>query len=176
MTNDRAAQARQGLLDAVKGRAKEVAGAVSGNDELVEEGQLQQAAAGDRKAALADEAVADAGAQEAIRELRQAGREAAEVQGATRADAQRDEARVEQQRLAEHGAAAAEALQQETAARRAAEQRADELAETRLREAEAIAAHADSTEREAAAQKRRLESQAAVADQQAAQLRARTQK
>ena len=154
-----------------------MAGAVSGNDELVEEGQLQQAAAGDRKAALADEAVADAGGRKRrVRELRQAGREAAEVQGATRAEAQRDEARVEQQRFGRaRGRRRYEALQQETAARGPPSSGPTD-AETRLREAEAIAAHADSTEREAAAQKRRLESQAAVADQQAAQLRARTQK
>ena len=36
------------------------AGAMTGKDDLVEEGQLQQAEARTRKAALADEAVADA--------------------------------------------------------------------------------------------------------------------
>ena len=53
--NDKAADTREGLFDSVKGRAKEVAGALSGKDDLVEEGQLQQAAARNRKAALADE-------------------------------------------------------------------------------------------------------------------------
>jgi len=43
MSNDKAAEARQGLFDGVKGKAKEMAGAVSGKDDLVEEGQLQQA-------------------------------------------------------------------------------------------------------------------------------------
>src|SRR6478672_6948072 len=124
MTNDKAAQARQGLLDSVKGKAKEVAGAVSGRDDLVEEGQLQQAAASDRKTALADEAVAEAKRDEA--------REAAELKGVARAKAEREQSRVERQREGEHAVAAQEARQQEAAGRRAAEQQADELAERRL--------------------------------------------
>ena len=91
MSNDRAAQAREGMFDSVAGKAKEVAGAVSGKDDLVEEGQLQQAAASDRKAALADEAVADAKREEAAQEIREAGREAAGLKGAARAEAQREE-------------------------------------------------------------------------------------
>jgi uncharacterized protein YjbJ (UPF0337 family) len=176
MSNDKAAQAREGLLDGVKGRAKEVAGAVTGKDDLVEEGQLQQAAAKDRKAALADEAVAESKREEATADLRQASREAAELQGAARADAEVEKARVERDRDIERTAAAGQAHQQELAGRQAAEQRARDLAERRLREAEAIAADADSTEQQAADEKRRLERQAAAADQQAAQLRAQTQK
>ena len=42
MSNEKAAQAREGLVDSLAGKAKEVAGAVSGKDHLVEEGQLQQ--------------------------------------------------------------------------------------------------------------------------------------
>ena len=45
MSNDRSAEAREGLLDSVAGKAKEVAGAVTGKDDLVQEGQLQQAGA-----------------------------------------------------------------------------------------------------------------------------------
>ena len=58
--NDKAAEAREGMFDSIAGKAKEVAGAVTGKDELVEEGQLQQAEASTRKEALADEAIADA--------------------------------------------------------------------------------------------------------------------
>ena len=36
MSNDKASEAREGLLDNLAGRAKEVAGAVSGKDDLVE--------------------------------------------------------------------------------------------------------------------------------------------
>ncbi len=176
MSNDKAAQAREGLLDSVKGKAKEVAGAVSGKDHLVEEGQLQQAAARDRKAALADEAVAEAKRDEATADLREASREAAELKGAARARAEREESAVKHQQDAEHAVADRQADQQATAGRKAAERRADELAETRLDQAEEIAADADSTEQEAAAEKRRLERQATAADQQAAQLRAQTQK
>ncbi|HSO65700.1 MAG TPA: hypothetical protein VLQ78_11415, partial [Ornithinibacter sp.] len=78
MSTDKAAQAREGFLDSIKGKAKEMAGAVSGKDDLVQEGQLQQAAASNRKAALADEAVADAKAEEATQEMREASREAAQ--------------------------------------------------------------------------------------------------
>ena len=61
-----------------------------------------------------------------------------------------------------------------TVVRRPLEQ-ADELAETRLREAEAISADAKSTQNQAAAEKARLERQAAAADKKAAQLRAETE-
>ena len=44
-SNDKAAEARAGLLGSIAGKAKEVAGAMTGKDDLVEEGQLQQAEA-----------------------------------------------------------------------------------------------------------------------------------
>ena len=78
MTRDKAAEAREGLFDSVAGKAKEVVGAVSGKEDLVEEGQLQQAEARNRKAAVADEAVADAKREEAAQEMRETSREAAE--------------------------------------------------------------------------------------------------
>lgn len=58
-------QARKGLLDSVKGKAKEIAGAVTGNDSLTAEGQLEQTQAQERKEANAVEAVADAEATKA---------------------------------------------------------------------------------------------------------------
>jgi uncharacterized protein YjbJ (UPF0337 family) len=174
MTTDKAAQAREGFMDNLKGKAKEMAGAVTGKDDLVQEGQLQQAEASHRKAAVADEAIADAKAEEATQKLGQASHEAAQLKGAARARAEQEESRVQRQREGEHAVAASEAHQQEVAGREAAERRADELAESRLRKAEAIAADAESTEKDAAAEKRRLERQAAADDQQAAQLRAQT--
>src|SRR4029453_2284424 len=136
--NEKAAQAREGMFDSLAGKAKEVAGAVSGKDDLVEEGQLQQAEARNRKAALGDEPVADAKREEAAQEVRETNREAAEQKGAARAQAQREESVVERQRETEHAAAAREAEKQEAAEREAAERRADELAESRMRDAEAI--------------------------------------
>src|SRR5687767_14984093 len=139
MSNDKAAEAREGLFDSLAGKAKEVAGAVSGKDDLVEEGQLQQAEARNRKAALADEAIADAKREEAARELRETNREVAEQKGAASVHAQREESAAEQQRESEHRVADRVAEQQEAAGRESAEQQAEALAETRLREAEATA-------------------------------------
>jgi uncharacterized protein YjbJ (UPF0337 family) len=63
MTEEKKAdQARKGLIDSVKGRAKEIAGAFTGNDSLTTEGQLEQAQARERKEANSVEAVADADA------------------------------------------------------------------------------------------------------------------
>src|SRR6476469_7218108 len=55
-----AEEARKGLLASVTGKAKEVAGAVLGNDSLAAEGQLQQAEAAARKDASLQDAVAQA--------------------------------------------------------------------------------------------------------------------
>ena len=77
-----------------------------GKDHLVEEGQLQQAAARDRKAALADEAVAEAKADEATESMSEASREAAEAKGAARARAESERSRVQRQRDSEHALAA----------------------------------------------------------------------
>ncbi|MCW2776063.1 MAG: hypothetical protein JWN91_4389, partial [Nocardioides sp.] len=96
-STDKAAQAREGMLDSIAGKAKELAGAVTGKDALVEEGQLQQAAARTRKEGLADDAVADAKREEAAQELREASQEAAQQEGAARAQAARDESAAEQQ-------------------------------------------------------------------------------
>ena len=40
--HSKADEARKGLIDSVKGKAKEIAGAVTGNDSLTAEGQLEQ--------------------------------------------------------------------------------------------------------------------------------------
>jgi uncharacterized protein YjbJ (UPF0337 family) len=63
--HDKADEARKGLLDSVKGKAKEIAGAVIGNDSLTAEGQLDQAQARERKEANIAESVADAETEEA---------------------------------------------------------------------------------------------------------------
>ena len=176
MGNDKAAQSREGLIDSVTGKAKEVAGAVSGKDDLVEEGQLQQTEAANRKAAVAEDAIADAKREEAAQELGEANREAAEDKGAARVQAQREESTVEQQREGEHAVAAKDAEQQEAAGRAAAERQADQLAESRLRDAEAIAGDATATEEQATEEQLRLQREAAAADQEAARLRAETEK
>lgn len=174
-SKDTAAEAREGLFDSVAGKAKEVAGAVTGKDDLVEEGQLQQAEAKHRKAAVADEAVADAKRQEAAQELRDTSHEAAAEKEAAHDQADLAQRAVDRERAEEHAEAEQQAARQEAVGRRDAEQRADALAESRLQDAEALAADASSTEQQAAADQQRLEREAAAAEHQAAQLRADAQ-
>ena len=76
--HDKADQARKGLIDSVKGKAKELVGAVTGNDSLTAEGQLEQTQAQQRKEANALEAVADAEAAQARAEAVEAKVEGAE--------------------------------------------------------------------------------------------------
>jgi uncharacterized protein YjbJ (UPF0337 family) len=70
--HDKADEARKGLFDSVKGKAKEVVGAVMGNDSLTAEGQLEQTQAQERKAANSVQAVADAEAEQAHAEVTEA--------------------------------------------------------------------------------------------------------
>ena len=58
--HNKADEARKGLIDSVKGKAKELVGAVTGNDSMTAEGQLEQTQAKERKEANSVEAVADA--------------------------------------------------------------------------------------------------------------------
>jgi uncharacterized protein YjbJ (UPF0337 family) len=63
--HSRAQDARKGLIDSVKGKAKEIVGAIIKNDSLTTEGQLEQAQARERKEASSAEALADAKARQA---------------------------------------------------------------------------------------------------------------
>ena len=76
--HNKADQARKGLIDSVKGKAKEIAGAVTGNDSLTAEGQLEQTQAQQRKEANSVEAVADAEAAQAHADATKARLEGAE--------------------------------------------------------------------------------------------------
>src|SRR6058998_2299177 len=107
MSDARPAQeAREGLLASVAGKAKEIAGAVIGNDSLAAEGQLQQAEAAARKDASAREAVAEAEAREAAERLQREAeiaerqRAAVEDVAASRLQATAREAQVEAQQVA----------------------------------------------------------------------------
>ena len=70
--HSKADEARKGLIDSVKGKAKEIAGAVTRNDSLTSEGQLEQTQAKERKEANSVEAVADAEAAQAHAEATEA--------------------------------------------------------------------------------------------------------
>ena len=176
MDNDKAAQAREGLVDSLAGKAKEVAGAVTGRDDLVEEGQLQQTESANRKDAVAEESLAGAKRDEANRELREANSRATAERRMGRAQADEIESAAQRQRDAEHEVAERDAARQEAAGRELAEDRAEAVAESRLRDAESLEASADATEVEARDEQSRLASEAAAADQQAARLRAETEK
>jgi len=173
-TSDNAAEAREGLVGSIVGRAKEVVGAVTGKDDLVEEGQLQQAEARKRKAALADDAVAEAKLTNAAQDMGETIRGTVEERHAGRAQAEREKLLVEQQRASEHAAATKDAGRLEASGRQAAERDAEQLAESRLREADALAGEASAVEQQSDADKVRLEREAAAAEQRAARLRAQT--
>ncbi|GAA4535990.1 CsbD family protein [Mycobacterium paraffinicum] len=137
---NKADEARRGLIDSVKGKAKEVFGAVTGNESLTAEGQLEQTQAHERKEANAVEAVAEAQAkqaQDAAAEARVQGaqeRVAANAQ-AVAAEESIDAQEAAQKRAAEQAArqrATAEKTQAELDAQRAAQRaKADERAEIR---------------------------------------------
>src|SRR6478752_772110 len=80
--HNKADQARKGLIDSVKGKAKEVVGAVTGNDSLTAEGQLEQTQARDRMDANSVQAVADAEAEQARVEASKAREEGAQERAA----------------------------------------------------------------------------------------------
>lgn len=99
--HDKADQARKGLLDSVKGKAKEVVGAVIGNDSLTAEGQLDQTQAQERKAANSIEAVADAEADQARAEATDARVESTKERSAVNARAAAVEGSVQAQQEAQ---------------------------------------------------------------------------
>ncbi|WP_234789725.1 CsbD family protein [Mycolicibacterium mucogenicum] len=82
--HEKADEARKGLIDSIKGKAKEIAGAVTGNDSLTAEGQLEQAEARARREANTIEAVADAEAESATGLLSSAHHQAAGARGVVR--------------------------------------------------------------------------------------------
>ena len=105
-TDDHAGEARKGLIDSVKGKAKEVAGALTGNDSLTAEGQLEQTQAKERKDASTAEALADAEAEQARVAAREAGIEGAQQRAAVETQTAAVEQSAAQERAAKEQAAA----------------------------------------------------------------------
>jgi len=103
--HDKADQARKGLIDSVKGKAKELVGAVTGNDSLTAEGQLEQAQAQQRKEANSMEDVADAEAAQAHGAATNAKLEGAEERLAVSAKTAAVENSVRTEQAAQHRAA-----------------------------------------------------------------------
>jgi uncharacterized protein YjbJ (UPF0337 family) len=112
MSEDKAGQARKGLVDSVKGKAKEVVGAVTGNDSLTAEGQLEQTQAQERREANTVEAVANAEAEKARAQTTEAHVEGAQQRAAVNARAATAESAVEAQKAAQQRAAEQAATQE----------------------------------------------------------------
>lgn len=100
-----AQEARHGLLGKLSGKAKEVAGAVTGNDSLTAEGRLQQAEVDKRQDAATAEAVADAQRTEAARKISEKAQVAARQKQVAAAQADADKARAEQDKASEQARA-----------------------------------------------------------------------
>lgn len=159
----------------LRGRqGEEVAGAVTGNSDLAEEGQLQQADAQARKDANSREAVANASARQAADELREQTQDVAEDKREVRKHADHQGEAVARDEAAEKAHAETEAARHELADRRQAEIQADAQARESESEAVQLAAAATQVERNAREEQSRLESEAADAERRAGTLRAET--
>ncbi|WP_029117082.1 CsbD family protein [Mycobacterium sp. URHB0044] len=119
--HSKADEARKGLIDSVKGKAKEVFGAVTGNDSLTAEGQLEQTEARERKEANSVEAVADAEAAQARAEAAEAQVKGARERIAVDAQTAAVESSVRDQQAAQKRAAEAAGQQDAAIAKTRAE-------------------------------------------------------
>ncbi|CAN5385987.1 hypothetical protein BH09ACT7_BH09ACT7_34410 [soil metagenome] len=117
--HNKADEARKGLIDSVKGKAKEFAGALIGNDSLTAEGQLEQTQAAERKKANSVEAVADAEAAQARAEASEARVAGAQERNAVSVEAAIEKNAVTAQQVAQERAVA-QAGQQDLAREKAA--------------------------------------------------------
>jgi uncharacterized protein YjbJ (UPF0337 family) len=127
MTEHRKAdEARKGLIDSVKGKAKEIAGALTRNDSLTAEGQLEQTQANERKEANGMEAVAAAEATQAHAEATEARLEGAQERIAVNAQTAAVQSSVVNQQAAQKRAA--EQTEQQDVAREKTRAELDALA------------------------------------------------
>lgn len=171
MSSDKAAEARKGLFDTMAGKAKEVAGALSGDDDLATEGQLQQAGAQARKDANSREAVANASAGQALDELRERTDELTKDKRRAHTAADQSEQAIVAAGAAAKADAETRTQRQEQAGRRRAEDEADAVARASAADAARIDAEARSAEHGAAQRHDDHEARAADAERRAAQLR-----
>ena len=123
--HSKADDARKGLIDSVKGRAKEIVGAIIKNDSLTAEGQLEQAQARDLKEASTAETLADAETKEAGAELTNAKLDSVDARN-----------RVDARIAAPKGAAETEQAARRAAARESVQAEADAQREVQQASAE----------------------------------------
>jgi len=175
MTDDNAAsRSRKSLVDAVTGKAKEVAGALAGKDDLAQEGQLQQADAQTRRDANSREALADAAARESVDELRTEQRQADQIRHEAYRDAEQEERVITGQIEAEKAQAEQRARRQEQAERARSAAEAQSVADHAATDAARLRGEAVVDEARADEDARRLDAQADDAERAAAALRTGT--
>ena len=171
--HNKADQARKGLIDSVKGKVKEFAGAVTGNDSLTAEGQLEQTQAQERKEANSVEAVADAEAEQARAQAADAKLQGAQARIAVSAETAAVERSVEAQQEAQKRVVeqteAQRAAQQKTQAELDAQQEAEQA---KARERAEVSAAADDLA-DAAVEHQTAEHIATNAHEEADRIRAR---
>ena len=97
---EKSGEARRALVDSVKGKAKEIFGAVTGNDSLTAEGQLDQTDAKERREAARAESEADAEAAQAESLAEDAKRKGSEQRLSVGAEAEAVAARVRSEQSA----------------------------------------------------------------------------
>jgi uncharacterized protein YjbJ (UPF0337 family) len=168
---DTAEQARAGMLTAVTGKAKEMAGALTGNDELTEEGQLQQAQAAAQREATTTDALAEAQAEQATDHLHNDKQHAQQQRHAAAAAAEDRTRHAVAAAASEQARIEAEAAQREQAEQiQVRKQGAAELARN-AEQAQHTRAAADAHERDAQHRHDQLLGEADAELDRAAQLR-----
>jgi uncharacterized protein YjbJ (UPF0337 family) len=165
-------EAREGLFDSVAGKAKELAGALTGKADLIREGQLQQADARARREANTQEAIADAHAERAAEELREGKHRAGEERRAAAADFKDSEQVAVQIAAAERANAESGAHKQERVGRARASADATQDVRETVAEARSIRAEADAVERDVQRERERLVGDADAEERRVAELRA----
>ena len=174
--HEKAGQARKGLIDSIKGRAKEIVGAVTGNNSLTTEGQLDQVQAQQRKEANAVEAVADAEAAQARTEAAHARVEGAQERNALNADRAAAESSAREQGAAQKRQAEQDAQQDAARAKTRAELDAQrEVQRAKAEEQEEVSAAAEQAV-DAAAEHHSSVQAATAAHNEAARLRQQADK
>src|SRR5258705_3040352 len=169
--HERAEQPRKGLFDSVKGKAKEIAGAVTGNDSLTAEGQLEQTQAQQRKEANSVEAVADAEAEQAHADKATARIEGAQERIAVNVETAAVENSVREQHAAQKRAAEQAAQQDALRAKSRAELESQhEIQRAKAEEREEVSAAAGDAV-DAAAEHQSSVQAATTAEQEADRIR-----
>lgn len=172
MSGDDARSARQNLLDTAVGKAKEVTGALLGNDSLTREGKLRQAEARANDEADTTDAVAEVRGERAAEEITDAQRRARDQRQAAAQRSGEAEQAAEAERRREHERAEQVADSQERSGAAAVAQQARTRIDAANTDARTEESAAGRQETDAARQRQAAEQQADDLEQTARQERA----